>query len=62
MKCAVIYFSQTGNTEKIARAIHTGMQQITGNCDLLPLKEANPRRLYQHDLIGLGSPDVERAA
>ena len=56
MKCVVIYFSQTGNTEKIARAIQTGVKQIADHCDILPIKEANPRRLYEYDLIGLGSP------
>lgn len=55
MKCVVIYFSQTGNTEKIARAIQTGIMSITGHCDLVPIKDANPKRLYDYDLIGLGS-------
>lgn len=56
MKCVVIYFSQTGNTEKVAKAIHTGVKQIAGHCDILTIKEAKPRRLYEYDLIGLGSP------
>ena len=56
MKCAVIYFSQTGNTEKIAQAIREGVKQIAGNCEIIPFMEANPRQLYKYDLIGLGSP------
>ena len=56
MKCVVIYFSLTGNTEKIARAIQTGIRQVAGHCDILPIKEANPRRLRDYDLIGLGNP------
>jgi ferredoxin len=59
MKCAVIYFSQTGNTEKIAKAIHTGVKQVAGHCDILTLKEANPKKLYEYDLIGLGSFVIE---
>jgi hypothetical protein len=55
VKCIIIYFSQTGNTEKIAKAIQTGLKSITGHCDILTLKEANPKRLYDYDLIGLGS-------
>ena len=55
MKCVIIYFSQTGNTEKITHAIQSGIMSITGHCDLLTIKEANPRRLYDYDLIGLGS-------
>jgi flavodoxin/Fe-S-cluster-containing hydrogenase component 2 len=56
MKCLIIYFSQTGNTEKIAVAIQAGVKQTAGNCDLVKIKDANPRRLYEYDLIGLGSP------
>jgi len=56
MKVVVIYSSQTGNTEKIAYAIHTGVKQITGHCDIFRMKESNPRRLYEYDLIGVGAP------
>jgi len=56
MKCVVIYFSQTGNTEKVAKAIQIGVKQAAGHCDIVKIKEANPRRLYEYDLIGLGSP------
>jgi flavodoxin/ferredoxin len=56
MKCIVIYFSQTGNTEKVARAIQAGIKQTAGHCDITEIKEANPKRLYEYDLIGLGSP------
>lgn len=56
MKCVVIYFSQTGNTEKVAKAVQTGVKQAAGHCDIVKIKEADPRRLYEYDLIGLGSP------
>ena len=56
MKALIIYFSQTGNTEKVAKAIQAGVKQVTGHCDILKLKDANPRRLYEYDLIGLGFP------
>ncbi len=56
MKCLLIYFSQTGNTEKVAKAIQIGVRQAAGHCDIVKIKEANPRRLYKYDLIGLGSP------
>ena len=58
MKCAIIYFSLTGNTEKVALAIQKGVQQVSGNCDLIKMKEANPRALKKYDLIGLGSPVI----
>ena len=56
MKCVIIYFSQTGNTEKIAKAIQTGVKQAAGNCDLLEIRQANPLGLKEYDLIGIGSP------
>jgi ferredoxin len=59
MKCIVIYFSQTGNTEKIAKRVHAGVIQANGNCDLVKIKDANPRHLYEYDLIGLGSPTFD---
>jgi flavodoxin/ferredoxin len=56
MKCIVIYFSQTGNTEKVAKAIQKGIKRAAGHCDITTLKEANWRNLYKYDLIGLGCP------
>jgi flavodoxin/NAD-dependent dihydropyrimidine dehydrogenase PreA subunit len=56
MKCIVLYYSQTGNTEKIARAIQSGIKQTAGNCDLVKINDADPKRLYEYDLIGIGSP------
>ena len=56
MKCLVIYYSQTGNTAKIARAIHKGVAQIAGQCDLAPLKQIAGLDLSRYDLIGLGTP------
>ena len=58
MKCLIVYFSLTGNTEKVARAIQKGVKQVSGHCDMVKIKEANPRDLSQYDLIGLGSPVI----
>ena len=59
MKSIVIYFSQTGNTEKVAYAIQAGVKQAAGYCDIAKIKDANPKRLYDYDLIGIGSPLFE---
>jgi len=56
MKSIVIYFSQTGNTEKVARAIQAGIAQETGHCDLQEIRDANAFRLKDYDLIGFGAP------
>ena len=58
MKSVVIYFSQTGNTEKIARSMQTGIRQVTGQCDLQEIRDANPLRLKDYDLIGFGAPVI----
>jgi len=56
MKGIIIYYSQTGNTRKIARAIHKGTSQLADQCDLVHIREANSRELAKYDLVGLGSP------
>jgi flavodoxin/ferredoxin len=56
MRCLVIFFSQSGNTERIARAITEGVEEAAGHCDIIPLRDANPRRLHEYDLLGVGAP------
>jgi flavodoxin/NAD-dependent dihydropyrimidine dehydrogenase PreA subunit len=56
VKSIIVYYTQTGNTQKIAEAIHAGMSQLMP-CDIRRLKEVDPGKdLIQYDLIGLGSP------
>jgi flavodoxin/NAD-dependent dihydropyrimidine dehydrogenase PreA subunit len=56
MKCIVIYYSQTGNTAKIARAVCQGAAQIADRCDLASFKQIADVDLGRYDLIGLGTP------
>ena len=56
MKCVVIYYSQTGNTRKIAEAIHAGMRHSGEQCDIARLRDIDTPALAGYDLIGLGSP------
>jgi flavodoxin/formate hydrogenlyase subunit 6/NADH:ubiquinone oxidoreductase subunit I len=56
MRSLIVYYSQTGNTKKIARAIHKGMSQVLEQCDIASIKEVKPQDLNKYDLIGLGSP------
>lgn len=57
IKSIIIYYSQTGNTQKIAEAIYAGMSPEVEQCDIRRLKEINPRKdLSNYDLIGLGAP------
>ena len=56
MRCLIVYFSQTGNTQRIAQAVQKGVKSATGHCDIFAIKDANPRRLHDYDLIGVGTP------
>ena len=57
MKSIVIYYTMSGNTKKIAEAIHAGMNESSGGkSDIARLREIETRDLSDYDLIGLGSP------
>jgi flavodoxin/ferredoxin len=56
MKSLIIYYSQTGSTQKIARAIHKGMTPLLDRCDLVHVKDVSGGDLDDYDLIGLGTP------
>jgi flavodoxin/NAD-dependent dihydropyrimidine dehydrogenase PreA subunit len=56
-KSIIIYYSQTGNTQKIAEAIYVGMSPQVEQCDIRRLTEIDPGKdLSNYDLIGLGAP------
>ena len=56
MRCCVIYYSQTGNTEQIARAVRKGMGEVAGGCEIVRINEIKPHEVEKYDLIGIGSP------
>ena len=56
MKVLVIYYSQTGNTAKIAQAIRKGIAPLVDGCDLMPVKQVSADIIKNYDLIGLGTP------
>lgn len=56
MKSLVIYFSQTGNTRIIAKCIHNGIMDLTGQCDLTDLNDVDVASLPDYDLVGIGCP------
>jgi flavodoxin/ferredoxin len=59
MKSVIVYYSQTGNTKKIAKSIQAGIIKAGATCDLLRLKDVDPQKdLAKYDLIGLGSPVI----
>ncbi len=56
MKSIIVYFSLTGNTKKVAYAIHKGMSSLVEQCDISTIKEVDIKHLADYDLIALGSP------
>jgi len=55
MKVLVTYFSQSGNTEKIARAICEEAAKAS-DADLKELEELTPDMVAEYDCIFMGSP------
>ncbi len=56
MKTAIICFSQTGNTRKVAEKIREGILEHAEQCDLIPMDDVDATVLKTYDLIGLGCP------
>ena len=60
MKIAlVIYYSNTGNTEKVANAIRDGLQDASFKVDLKKTQEAAEIDLFSYDMVCVGSPSIE---
>ncbi len=55
MKGIVVYYSATGSTRKIAKAIHRGMKEVMEG-DIAPINQVDPKDMAQYDLIGIGGP------
>jgi len=53
MKILITYFSQSGNTEKIAKSILEGCQGQ--DVDIKPIKDVNPSTLSEYEVLFLGS-------
>jgi len=56
MKAAIIYWSKTGNTEKVAFAIREGLEAAGGEVLLKRTEEARDVDFYDYDLICVGFP------
>ncbi|MFW9825552.1 MAG: EFR1 family ferrodoxin [Candidatus Thorarchaeota archaeon] len=56
MNVLIIYFSQTGGTEKIASKIKDGILKSNNKCDMVKIKKSQDKDLKNFDLIGIGTP------
>ena len=52
----VAYYSGTGNTASIAKAIHRGMNSVIP-CDVIQITKLNPKKMAKYDLVALGAPN-----
>jgi flavodoxin len=59
LKVLLLYWSATGNTEKVARAIRTVLEQEKIVPLVKKIPEAGGEELLEYDLIFLGSPSYE---
>lgn len=56
MKGIVVYYSGTGSTQKIAKAIRQGMKSVLGQCDLASIKKIAPQDMAKYDVFAIGGP------
>ncbi|MFC1963781.1 flavodoxin family protein [Chloroflexota bacterium] len=56
LQALIIYWSGTGNTEKVARAIHESLVEMQVKSTLKVVTEASGEDLHQYDWIFIGAP------
>ncbi len=56
MKAVMVYFSQTGNTKKVSRAMAEAMREKGCRVEEVTLKKARSADLEKADVIGIGAP------
>ena len=55
-KVLIVYFSQTGNTEKMAQFVASGAKEEKVEVELKKVQETNPEDLLKADGVIMGSP------
>ena len=56
MKALIIYFSASGNTEKVANSISDTLKKDRVEVKLLKVQDAAEEELYDYNLVFLGTP------
>lgn len=59
MKAAILYWSKSGNTEKVALAVKEGLEAAGAQVDCLKTGEAEDLDYLAYDLICLGFPSYQ---
>jgi formate hydrogenlyase subunit 6/NADH:ubiquinone oxidoreductase subunit I/flavodoxin len=55
IRACVVYYSATGSTAKVAKAIYKGMKTVM-DCDISPINKIDPKAMSRYDVIALGGP------
>lgn len=55
-KIAVVYWSSTGNTEEMAKAVALGARGAGASCDLLTCDRMDAEKVKQYDALLFGCP------
>jgi len=55
----IVFFSSTGNTQKVAYAIKEGLEKGGMKVELKKPSEVANVDFYSYDLVGVGSPSIE---
>ena len=55
-KAIVIYHTQFGNTEKIAKALVSGLGEQGIEVDCTTIEDAHVDKLTEYDLLAIGGP------
>ena len=53
LKILITYFTNTGNTEKVANSMKDGLK--VHDVDIIPVKDVDPKTLNSYDIVFLGS-------
>jgi multimeric flavodoxin WrbA len=56
MKALIVYWTKTGNTEKVALAIREGLEEAGAGVIFLTVKDAGDVDLFAYDLVCIGFP------
>lgn len=62
MNIAVVYFSQTGQTLKVAEAMADGLREKKHTVKVLAIQKVKPVDIKRCDVLGVGSPCFESQA
>ena len=59
MEAIIIYWSKTGNTEKVARAIQEGLNKAGVDVSMKRVEDAEDIDFYAYDLVCIGFPSYQ---